>query len=211
MSENKRYEWKPGQRGQDVAIYVYEAEDGTALFRKVKTATGDPECPKVFRVEILADGKWTTGKRILDGIRKVPFRLPQLLKNLSVVVAEGEKDALALAELGVSATCCHCGAGTWPAEITTYFKRKLVYIVYDIDTRYRKNLPGMVAANLWGTAKEIRIVDLEPFFPETKDPLELHEKDISDYLVRFTTRAAKIAGVHELLRSATTYAPPETS
>jgi putative DNA primase/helicase len=209
MSDNRKFEWRPGQRGNDVAVYFYDDENGETLFRKVKTETGNPERPKMFRVERLVDKRWITGQRILEGIRKVPFRLPEILANNSVIICEGEKDALAVAELGFSATCCHCGAGTWPTEITPCFSGKLVYILYDIDV-YRRKHPEMVAASLWGTAKETRIVDLEPFFPTTEDLQAIHEKDVSDYLVRFATRSAKISGIHELLRQARLYTPPRT-
>jgi hypothetical protein len=209
MSENKRFEYKAGRRGKDIAIYNYQDVNGDVLFRKIKTVTGDPEHPKMFRFERLIDGRWATGKGILDGIKKVPFRLPKLIKNSTVIISEGEKDAENLAALHFSATCCHCGAGSWPQEITPYFAGKVVYILYDIDTKYRKKLPELVAANLWGTARDIRVIDLEPFFESTTDPMAIHEKDVSDYLVRFPGEPAKISGIHELLRRARLYTPPE--
>jgi hypothetical protein len=88
MSENKRFEYKAGMKGNDVATYLYEDINGEVLFRKVKTLIGDPEHPKMFRFERLVDGKWVTGKGILDGVKKVPFRLPQLIKNSAVIVTE---------------------------------------------------------------------------------------------------------------------------
>jgi putative DNA primase/helicase len=209
MSENKKFEYMPGQKGKDIATYLYQDASGEVLFRKVKTLTGDPERPKMFRFERLIDRKWVTGMGILNGVKRVPFKLPKLIKNSSVIITEGEKDVDNLASLHFSATCCHCGAGSWPLEITPYFDGKLVYILYDIDTRYRKKLPEMVAANLWGTARDIRIIDLEPFFPARMDLLSIHEKDVSDYLIRFPGQPAKISSVHELLRQARIYTPPE--
>ena len=211
MSENKRFEYKAGRKGKDVATYLYEDINGEVLFRKIKTLTGDPEHPKMFRFERQIEGKWVTGKGILDCIKKVPFRLPKIIKNSAIIICEGEKDAENLAALHFSTTCCHCGAGSWPREITPYFAGKLVYILYDINTKFRKKLPEMVAANLWGTARDIGIVDLEPFFLSTTDLLATHEKDVSDYLIRFPEQPAKISGIHELLRRARPYAPPEIS
>ena len=208
MSDNRRFEWKPGQRGSDVAIYCYEDEHGSVLFRKVKTETGDPQHPKTFRCERLIDGRWTTKQRILDGIRKVPYRLPKIMSSPAVIVAEGEKDADNLAELGFSATCCHCGAGEWPVEITPFFTGKAVYILYDVDTRCRANHPGMVAANLYGTTKRIYIIDLEPHFLPAEKLADIHEKDVSDYLLNFADRKNKITAVQNLLREAQIYKPP---
>ena len=208
MSDNKRFEWKPGQRGNDVTIYCYEDERGAVLFRKVKTKTGDPECPKTFRCERLIDDRWTTKKGILDGVRKVPYRLPKILNNSTVIICEGEKDTDALAELGFASTCCHCGAGEWPVEITPFFVGKTVYICYDVDTRCRANHPGMVAANLYGTAKRIYIIDLEPHFLPAVDLASIHEKDASDYLLKFADRKNKITAVQNLLRNAWLYKPP---
>ena len=208
MSDNKRFEWKPGQRGSDVAIYLYKDEHGKTLFRKVKSVTGDPERPKTFRCERPIDGLWTTRRGILDSIRKVPYRLPAIMNASIVIITEGEKDTDNLAELGFSATCCHCGAGEWPTEITPFFTGKTVYILYDVDTRCRANHPGMVAASLYATAKRIYIIDLEPHFLPCERLADIHEKDISDYLLKFADRKNKITAVQNLLRQAWLYKPP---
>lgn len=209
MSDNRRFEWKPGQRGSDVAVYFYHDERGEILFRKVKTETGDPQYPKTFRCERLIDGRWITKKGILDGVRKVPYRLPKFMNSPTVIITEGEKDADNLAELGFSTTCCHCGAGEWPPEITPFFTGKIAYILYDVDTQYRANHPGMVAASLYGTAKRIYIIDLEPHFLPAERLADIHEKDISDYLLKFADRKNKITAVQNLLRKAWLYKPPE--
>lgn len=211
MSRNKDFEWDPRRRGNDVAIYLYEDEHGEVLFRKVKTETGDPEHPKMFRCERLIDGRWTTKKGILDGIRKVPYRLPKFINSPTVIITEGEKDSDNLAELGFSTTCCHCGAGEWPPSITPFFAGKIVYILYDVDTQYRANYPGMVAASLYGTAKRIYIIDLEPHFLPVEKLADIHEKDISDHLRKFADRKNKITAVQNLLREAWFYKPPEVA
>jgi len=211
VSDNRKYEWRPGDRGSDVAIYLYQDESGAVLFRKIKTETGDPERPKTFRCERLVDDRWTTKPGILEGVRKVPYRLPKLLKNASVIITEGEKDSDNLASLGFSTTCCHCGAGEWPPEITPYFAGKIVFVLYDVDTLRRANHPGLVAASLHGTAKRIYIIDLEPHFLPAENLAAIHEKDVSDYLLMFPDRINKITAVQNLLREAWLYMPPEIS
>jgi hypothetical protein len=211
MSDNRKFEWKPGQRGSDIAIYLYEDENGEVLFRKVKTETGDPQCPKTFRCERFIGDRWTTKAGILDGVRKVPYRLPKFMNNSTVIITEGEKDCNNLADLGFSTTCCHCGAGEWPPEITPFFAGKIVYILYDVDTKCRANHPGMVAAGLYGTAKRIYIIDLEPHFLSAENLADIHEKDISDYLLKFADKKNRITAVQNLLREAWLYKPPEVA
>jgi hypothetical protein len=211
MSDNRKFEWKPGQRGSDIAIYLYEDENGEVLFRKVKTETGDPQCPKTFRCERFIGDRWTTKAGILDGVRKVPYRLPKFMNNSTVIITEGEKDCNNLADLGFSTTCCHCGAGEWPPEITPFFAGKIVYILYDVDTKCRANHPGMVAAGLYGTAKRIYIIDLEPHFLSAENLADIHEKDISDSLMKFADKKNRITAVQNLLREAWLYKPPEVA
>lgn len=209
MSDNKKFDWRPGQKGKRIAAYPYEDENGVVLYRKVKFLTGNPQYPKSYRFERLVDGRWITDSGILDGIRRVPFRLSRLAKNKAVVVCEGEKDALNLAGLGFSTTCAPFGAGDWPSEITPCFSGKVIFILYDIDTKYCKHHPEMVAANLWGTAAEIFICDLELFFQPVQNPLTIHERDITDYINRFPSMEFKISAVQEVLRKARPYVPPE--
>ena len=65
------------------------------------------------------------GQGNLDGVRRVPYRLPELLKAASeakpIFIAEGEKAADALSALGVAATCSPMGAGKWRDEYALHF------------------------------------------------------------------------------------------
>ena len=47
----------------------------------------------------------------LDGVELVLYRLPEIQGQADVVIVEGEKDADALARLGIAATCNVMGAG----------------------------------------------------------------------------------------------------
>lgn len=85
--------------GRIVAHYDYRDEKGQLLFQVVRYL------PKTFRQRRPAGaGGWRWG---LGDVRRVPYRLPQLLAapaEETVFVVEGEKDADALAGLGVTAT-----------------------------------------------------------------------------------------------------------
>jgi hypothetical protein len=97
------------------ATYDYVDEDGKLLFQALRLRD-----PKSFR-QRTPDGKWS-----IKDIRRVPYRLPQLLaaaaEHKAVWVAEGEKDVEALERLGFVATCNPMGAGKWRDEYVEYFK-----------------------------------------------------------------------------------------
>jgi DNA primase len=94
---------------------------------------------------------------------KIPYRLPELVAapGQPVFICEGEKCADAVAELGWLATSASEGAGKWKAELNRWFTDRVVYVLADNDK------PGiahadMLARNLHGVAREVRIVKLEP-------------------------------------------------
>ena len=100
-----------------VASYDYHNENGDLLFQVMRQE------PKGFR-QRRPDGK---GGHIwnMDGARRVPYRLPELLKAASageaIFVVEGEKAADALIKLGVPSTCSPGGAGKWKPEYAQHF------------------------------------------------------------------------------------------
>jgi len=93
-------------RRKHVAAYDYRDETGALLFQVLRYQ------PKDFR-QRRPDGKggWL---RNLDGVRRVPYRLPEILAADSsriVLVSEGEKDCERLEALGLVATTNSGGAG----------------------------------------------------------------------------------------------------
>jgi len=84
---------------QPIAYYDYESFGGGLLFQVVRYQ------PKGFSVRRPdGNGGWVKN---LKGVTRVPFRLPELLgarDDEPVFICEGEKDALALVELGLIAT-----------------------------------------------------------------------------------------------------------
>ncbi|MDP2815826.1 MAG: AAA family ATPase, partial [Rectinemataceae bacterium] len=147
-----------------VATYDYTDEAGKLLFQAVRFI------PKDFR-QRHPDGKggWVWN---LKGVRLVPYRLPQLLKEPSVFIVEGEKDADNLGKLGLTATCNPMGAGKWHAEWSKFFEGKEVFILPDLDEPGRKHALN-VGKKLFGHALRIKIVEL---------PNQSGVKDVSDWL-----------------------------
>jgi 5S rRNA maturation endonuclease (ribonuclease M5) len=117
------------KRADIIATYDYTDGDGQLLFQVVRFE------PKQFR-QRRPDGRggWIWN---LKGTRRVLFRLPQVLEAIGagreVWIAEGEKDALALARAGVVATTAPMGAGKWRDEYTQTLAGARVVIVADAD------------------------------------------------------------------------------
>lgn len=161
-------------RGADiVAKYDYRDEAGKLLYQVVRLV------PKTFR-QRQPDGngwKWT-----MEGARRVPYRLPELLKSDKATpcfCVEGEKDADALATLGLVATTNVGGAGKWRDEYTPHLRGRVVVVLPDNDQ------PGTahaahVAKCLGGVAAAVKVVQL-PGLPD--------KGDVSDWIARGGTRA----------------------
>jgi putative DNA primase/helicase len=153
-----------GTRPHVVAEYRYVDEAGAHLFDVVRYD------PKKF-LQRSASGEWK-----MDGVRRVPYRLPQLRAGVDagrhVLVVEGEKDADALVGAGFVATCNPGGAGKWRAEYDEHFRDAHVAILPDNDAPGRAHARD-VATHLFGVAADVRIVEL-PGVPV--------KGDVSDWL-----------------------------
>lgn len=145
-----------------VATYDYRDENGTPLFQVVRFA------PKDFRVRRPDGSGWTWN---LDGVRRVPYRLPEVLAAVArgegVWIVEGEKDADRLATLGLCSTTNPGGAGKWRDEFAQYFKGARVAILPDNDDPGRRHAEE-IARSLHNAASEIKILTL-PGLPSKGD------------------------------------------
>ncbi len=158
---------KPNSKPVLVATYHYTDELGTVLFDKLRME------PKTFR-QRAADGAWS-----LSGVQRVLYRLPEVVEAVqdgrTVYVAEGEKDADALAAAGVTATTWTEGAwqpGTaakWREEYTATLTGAHVVIVRDRDEA-GQHTAASIAAALEPVAASVAVVE-----PTTG-------KDTSDHL-----------------------------
>jgi len=132
-----------------VATYPYVDETSEMIFEVVRYE------PKSFR-QRRPDGRggWVWN---LDGVRRVLYRLPELIAAKRVFIAEGEKDVETLRALGLVATTNSGGARKWRAEVAQYFKGKDVVILPDNDEPGRKHAE-QVAANLFSVARSLKLI-----------------------------------------------------
>jgi KaiC/GvpD/RAD55 family RecA-like ATPase len=133
------------------AIYEYTDEQGQLLFQAVRFPG------KKFRQRHIdpETGDWVWN---LDGVRRVIYRLPEVLaavaEGKTVAIVEGEKDADALWGIGIPATCNPMGAGKWRPEYIEWFRGASVAIIADRDEPGR-NQAESVRTNLQDVAREI--------------------------------------------------------
>ncbi len=162
----------PGAK-QIVTTYDYQDEQGTLLYQSVRFN------PKEFRQRRPdGNGSWIWN---LDGVRRVPYRLAELVKadrKQLVFVVEGEKDCDNLSKLGLVATTNPGGAGKWKSAYNVSLRGRHVVVLPDNDDPGRKHAK-QVAASLKGVAAGIKVVEL-PGLPE--------KGDVSDWLDAGGTR-----------------------
>lgn len=151
-----------------VETYRYVDENGALLFEVVRFE------PKDFR-QRRPDGK---GDHVwnLDGVRRVLYRLPEVNEAVeaqrALFVDEGEKDANALAALGLCATTCPQGAGKWRPEYNESLRGAHIVVSPDNDAPGRKHA-DQVARSLHGIAASVRVLELPDLPPKG---------DVSDWI-----------------------------
>jgi hypothetical protein len=162
-------------RQKPEATYVYRDEDGNVLFEKLRFPG-----KKFSQRAPSGDGRWVYK---LDGVRKVLYNLPELVRASDVAVTEGEKDAdnvnvLNLAAHGGNpstrfvATTNFEGAGVWRPEYSPFFTGKHTIIFEDNDAAGRASAV-LKASSIFPYAHDVRVVRL-PGLGE--------HGDVSDYL-----------------------------
>ena len=149
-------------------VYPFHDENGRVLFEEVRLH------PKGFRLR-QPDGTWN-----LKRVRRVPFRLPALLRagteGGQVLFVEGPKDASRLEAEGFCATTVPTGAMGWREEFAEYFRGVELVICGDHD-RPGQALVDAVRRSVTGTAASIKVIDLYPGVPLCGD----HGEDVSDW------------------------------
>ncbi len=150
---------------QENMIYPYHDEDGTVLYQKVRAF------PKKFWLQL------PDGSKKLNGVKRVLYRLPELIKCTGTVfIVGGEKDVETLRKHGLTATTNDNGEGNWRSEFNKYLKDRDVVILEDNDAKGKKH-GQVVSKSLEGIAKSIRIIK----FPELDAG-----GDVTDYLSTHT-------------------------
>jgi putative DNA primase/helicase len=145
------------------ATYPYRDAGGRLLYEVAR------KVPKGFacrRPDGAGGWIWSLG-----GIGRVLYGLPELAaavrEGRTVFVVEGEKDADALAELGLVATTNPGGAGKWRSEYGEALRGARVVVIPDHDTAGRAHAAAVLQA-LAGVASEVRLLEL-PDLPARGD------------------------------------------
>ena len=145
------------------ATYEYQDVDGSVLFQALRYAL--PGGKKTFRqrrpIAWDAEGAPTRWARNLEGIRLVPYRLPEIVEtaadDLAVFVVEGEKDVETLRSLGLVATCNPMGAGKWQETYAEYLTSRTCYLIPDNDEAGRRHMKEVQASLIAAGARAIMV------------------------------------------------------
>jgi hypothetical protein len=169
--------------------YDYRDETGELLFEVCRL---HPKDFRQRRPDGLGGWTWST-----KGVRRVPYRLPELVKadpGAVVYITEGEKDADRLAKLGLVATTNPGGAGKWPYDFSVYFTGRRVAVLQDNDDAGR-NHAVTVRNKLRAAGVQAVVLSLPDLPPKG---------DVSDWLDKGGNDEA-LANMAEMLLAKTTH------
>ena len=108
--------------------YVYEDEKGEPLYKVIR------KLPKEFYQARWDGQEWKSGAGCMEGVRRVPYRLPELLDSKGpILIVEGEKDVETALRLGFSATTNVGGKMKWRDDYSRFLKGREGVIIPDID------------------------------------------------------------------------------
>lgn len=133
---------------KEIAAYDYTDESGALLFQVVRY-----EGKEFKQRRPDSQGGWIKN---IDGVRRVPYHLPELLDAKDVVILEGEKDVDTARALGFAATCNPGGAEKWRDEYSELLRSKNCVIIPDNDEPGEKHAEK-VAHSLHLRAASVKI------------------------------------------------------
>lgn len=157
------------------AIYSYTDENGTLLYQVVRDQN-----KKFLQRRPDGNGGWIYN---LKGVRRVLYRLPEIVDKKTIWIVEGEKDADRLWSSGLPATCNPGGAGKWQDEYSQALVGKQLVILLDNDPPGEQHAQ-QVARSVLPCADAVKLVRL-PGLPD--------KGDVSDWLDAGHTRDELIA------------------
>ena len=139
-----------------VDTYDYVDIDGSLLFQVVRSD------PKSFWQR--RPGKKTKWLNNLQGVKRVLYKLPELVDKSAVLFVEGEKDVNELLRLGIPATTNPMGANKLVKQQSDYsilepLRGKSVFVIPDNDDPGKQHAEQL-ATLLQGIAKTIKVIEL---------------------------------------------------
>jgi hypothetical protein len=150
-----------GRNGsKPIQTYDYTDESGKPLYQGCRF---DPKDFCQRRPD--SNGGWIWN---LQGVRRVLYHLPEVIKAQTVAVAEGEKDCDNLTKLGITATCNPCGAGKWRDNYSEVLRGKDVVSFGDADEPGQAHVEQVIES-LTGIARSIKRVRLPDGFHDVSD------------------------------------------
>lgn len=150
--------WKE-VRGDITARYPYFDEKGVLLYETLRLEPGRGGRDKDFRQRRpIGGGRW---KWDLEGVRRVLYRLPELVKpewqHRTVFVVAGEKDADNLAHIGCLATTNVCGERSpWIDEYSETLRGREVIVIEDRDIAGKQHAHEVAGSLMAFGARSIR-------------------------------------------------------
>lgn len=148
-----------------VATYDYVDENGATLYQVLRYM------PKTFRQRHKnAAGEWVWN---MEGVRRVLYRLPDVMSQSDVFVVEGEKDADNLSKLNCAATCNVGGAKKWLDSYSEFLRGKNVVVIPDNDEAGKAHA-DMVIKSLAGKAKLVYRLELPAPYKDVTDFITAH-------------------------------------
>lgn len=129
---------------REVAHYDYTDEIGEPLYRVIRRECRQfpgERCPshdKQIRQAARRAGRFVGGEGAMTGVRRVLYRLPEMLAAVAlgepIYITEGEKDADLLSDgEGIYATTSPEGAGKWRDEYADALRGATVIVIADHD------------------------------------------------------------------------------
>lgn len=177
---------------KEVCAYDYQDQAGRVVYqvvRYVDTVSGK----KTFKQRHVKEGRTVWG---MDGVTRVLYNLPKVIKSNIVWVVEGEKDADTLRSFTFTATCNVGGAGKWMDGYTESLRDKEVLLCGDNDEPGQRHME-QIAEALAGKVKILRIVKVPTPFKDITEYAESIQGDLETKALavfKLADEATKISG-----------------
>jgi putative DNA primase/helicase len=185
-----------GHQGKRItATYDYVDEQGRLLYQAVRYQ------PKSFS-QRRPDGQggWIYN---LDGVRRVLYRLPEVLEAIAndrlVCIAEGEADVEALWQHGYPATTNPMGAKKWRDDYSQMLKDATDVVIFgDHDAEGRAHVRQVTQSlrKVIGLTPRIAELDGLPEHGDLRDWLTMHGQEDLDHLIAEAKPAPDAAEAH---------------